>query len=82
MIRRHDNVIRARLRSARMKNGAPHIEIALTIGAPNYAARQFIKRCKQAGEPFPVKKLRFTYAKPRKPKKAKRTKRIRSRKAR
>jgi len=31
----------------------------LTIGAPNYLARQFIKLCIAAGEPFPIKKVQF-----------------------
>lgn len=32
-------------------------EIVLTIGRPNYAERALIKACKQAKEPFPVKKV-------------------------
>jgi hypothetical protein len=32
-------------------------EVVVTIGAPNYAENIFIKRCKQAGEPFPVKRV-------------------------
>ncbi len=32
-------------------------EVVLTIGAPNWAARKFIKRCIKAGVPFPVKRL-------------------------
>jgi len=28
----------------------------VSVGKPNYEARQFIKLCKQAGEPFPVKR--------------------------
>lgn len=31
------------------------IEIILTIGRPNYAEREFVKKCRRAGEPFPVK---------------------------
>jgi 2-keto-4-pentenoate hydratase len=34
-------------------------EIVLTIGKPNYAERQFIRDCKIAGEPFPVKKIQL-----------------------
>lgn len=30
--------------------------ILVTIGAPAYLQRQFIKACLKAGEPFPVKK--------------------------
>lgn len=29
----------------------------LTVGRPNYAERQFIKDCRAANEPFPVKKV-------------------------
>ena len=34
-------------------------EIIVTFGAPNYADRVFIKKCKKAGESFPVKKIQF-----------------------
>ena len=34
-------------------------EVLLTIGRPNYAERKFIKLCKKAGEPFPVKKVQL-----------------------
>ena len=32
---------------------------SLTLGAPNYEARAFIKHCLRAGEPFPVKKVQL-----------------------
>ena len=35
------------------------MEIVLTIGRPNFEAREFIKQCRRAGEPFPVKKIQF-----------------------
>ena len=35
--------------------------LLFTIGAPNYASRQFIKKCKAAGEPFPVKRLQIAF---------------------
>lgn len=34
-------------------------EIVITFGAPNYDERDFIKKCKKAGEPMPVKKIQF-----------------------
>lgn len=40
--------------------GARQHALLFTIGKPNYAERQFIKKCKVAGEPFPVKKLQIT----------------------
>lgn len=34
-----------------------NVDVVLKIGKPNYAEREFIKTLKQAGEPFPVKKI-------------------------
>lgn len=39
------------------------VDIALTIGRPNYKARAFIKKAKAAVEPFPVKKVQLTFVK-------------------
>lgn len=36
-------------------------DIRLTIGDPNFAERRFIKDCRRAGEPFPVKKLQVRF---------------------
>lgn len=36
-------------------------EVVLTIGKPNYAERAFVKLCKKAGEPFPVKKVQLKF---------------------
>lgn len=36
-------------------------EIILTIGTPNYEQREFIKQCKKAGEPLPVKKIQLKF---------------------
>lgn len=36
-------------------------EITLTVGKPNYAEREFIKDCKEAGERFPVKKIQIKF---------------------
>lgn len=33
----------------------------VTVGKPNYEERAFIKKCKKAGEPLPVKKTQFKY---------------------
>ena len=38
-------------------------EYVVTIGEPNYLALRFIKLCKKAGEPFPVKKIQLNYIK-------------------
>lgn len=37
------------------------INVVVTVGAPNYAGREFIKACKKAGETFPVKKIQLKY---------------------
>lgn len=37
--------------------------IVVKVGRPNYAERAFIKRCKKAGEPFPVKKVQLKFPK-------------------
>ena len=49
--------------------------VLVTIGRPNFAERKFIKACKAAFEPFPVKKLQLKL-KP-KPKKRPRTPELR-----
>jgi len=39
------------------------IEIVLKIGRPNYKERDFIKKCKKAKEPFPIKKIQLKHFK-------------------
>jgi hypothetical protein len=34
-------------------------EMIVTCGEPDYRVREFIKKAKKAGEPFPVKKIQF-----------------------
>lgn len=36
-------------------------EVLLTMGKPNFRGREFVKACKKAGEPFPVKKLQLQF---------------------
>lgn len=33
----------------------------VSFGRPNHAERLFIRRCKKAGEPFPVKKIQLKF---------------------
>lgn len=33
--------------------------LVVSIGAPNYEEREFIRKCKRAGEPFPVRKIQL-----------------------
>lgn len=35
------------------------LEILFTMGRPNYEEREFVKKCKKAHEPFPVKKIQL-----------------------
>lgn len=37
------------------------VEIVLKIGRPNAKEEAFIKDCKKAGEPFPVKKIQLRF---------------------
>lgn len=37
--------------------------LLFTVGVPNYAERQFIKKAKKAGEPFPIKKIQIRWPK-------------------
>lgn len=43
-----------------------NVEIVLTIGKPNYQEREFIKLCKKAKEPFPIKKVQLKFLVPKK----------------
>jgi len=47
---------RGKLRPLRLSG---QVEILVTIGRPNYAERRFIKDCKKAGEPFPIKRIQL-----------------------
>ena len=40
--------------------------VVVTIGKPNYRERKFLKACKAAGEPLPVKKIQLQAPKKRK----------------
>lgn len=37
----------------------PSFDFVMTVGRPNYAERDFIKKCQQVGEPFPIKKVQL-----------------------
>lgn len=59
----------------RIDNRDKAIDIRLKIGTPNFHERKFIKDCLKAGEPFPVKKIRFAVIRPPKRKAKKKSKR-------
>ena len=39
------------------------IEFTVTIGRPNYRERLLIRQMRKAGEPFPVKRIQWTWMK-------------------
>lgn len=39
----------------------PETEILFTDSRPNFENRKFIKICKRAGEPFPIKKIQLKF---------------------
>lgn len=56
------DIARATRRMYQGKIGSgKRIEIEFTIGRPNFEEREFIKKCKKSGEPFPVKKIQIKY---------------------
>ena len=62
------DVITATRRRFGGKFGTGNVDIVMKIGRPNYAEREFIKLCKKAGEPFPVKKVQLKLYNPPKKK--------------
>lgn len=51
-------VIKATFQGKRDRR-ATHSTVLITVGAPNYAERKFIKSAKKAFEPFPIKKIQL-----------------------
>lgn len=47
----------------RTDNRSNNETFTVTVGAPNYAERQFVKKLVAAGEPFPVKKIQLKFVK-------------------
>ena len=50
-------------RRGKINKRSRSVEMVFTVGAPNYEEREFIKKCKKAGEPFPVKKIQVKWPK-------------------
>lgn len=62
-----NHIVRATRKSYKYHGGPKeNYEIMLTIGKPNFAEREFVKRCKKANEPFPVKKVQLRFPMKRK----------------
>lgn len=58
----HNQVVRATKRTFKFaKEPRENVEVLLTLGRPNYVEREFVKACKKAGEPFPVKKVQLKF---------------------
>lgn len=55
-------IVRASIKTFNRKiSKVGNVEIILTLGHPNFAERKFLKLCKKAGEPIPVKKVQLKY---------------------
>ena len=54
-------VIRVSRRVYKSHRKTDPIELLISFTKPNYKEREFIKLCKKAKEPFPVKKLQVKY---------------------
>ncbi len=54
-------VITATRKTFREKIRKGNIEIVLKIGRPNYFEKGFIRACKKAEEPFPIKKIQLKF---------------------
>lgn len=50
-------------RHGKARKGERTTQMVVTVGRPNYAEREFISRCRKAGEPFPVKKIQLKFPK-------------------
>lgn len=50
-----------KLSRGKLPSKGQNAEIVLVVGRPNYVQRKFIKMCKKAGEPLPVKKIQLKF---------------------
>lgn len=50
-------------RRGKARKGVRTVEMVFTVGAPNYEEREFIKKCRKAHEPFPIKKMQVKWPK-------------------
>lgn len=54
-------IVRASRKTYDGKIKQDKVEVLLTLGRPNYREREFVKKLKKAGEPFPVKKVQLKF---------------------
>lgn len=50
------------VRNGKKKVEKGSMQFVMHIGKPNFKERLFVKACKKAGEPFPVKKAQIRFA--------------------
>lgn len=50
-------------RKRKPRKNEPTHELVVTIGRPNFKQRAFVKKCKNAYEPFPIKKIQLEFFK-------------------
>lgn len=57
------HIVRATRRGARKRCPSlrDNVEVLVTVGRPNYLEARFIKACKKAGEPFPVRRIQLQH---------------------
>lgn len=61
-----DKLVVKMTRQRRFKARDRSHTLVLTYGKPNYLEREFIKQCKKAGVPFPIRKVQLKmWPKPR-----------------
>ena len=48
---------------AKINTSTEKADLIVTIGRPNYEERDFVKKCRKAGEPFPLKKVQLKFKK-------------------
>jgi hypothetical protein len=56
-----EDAVATAVRIEKPRKRARYIEIRLKLGKPNFRERLFIKACKKAGEPFPIKKIQLKF---------------------
>jgi len=54
-------IVRVSRRTFKNKFDKYSIELVVTIGKPNFAEREFIKKCIKVGEKFPLNKIQFKF---------------------
>lgn len=56
-----ENAVAKATRRHKFRKGQRMETVLVTVGAPNYEERAFIRACKKAGETFPVRKVQLKF---------------------